>query len=217
MNTKKRNCGKLLKVLLWVLLGAACFFVSQPLLRIPLLALLSKSVGFTMFATLNPILAVVVIGLSAGVFEEGFRFLCKQFLLRPAKCTIAQPLLFGLGHGGMEASLVLVPLFLQGYTFGDLKMALLERVLAVLLHLFLTVIVWNGFQTGQRFRYLLVAIVLHGVVDSVLPLLTKYGIPVGIVELIFAAMVLCIGAYVFLSRKLYLQGGILNETEKMEA
>lgn len=217
MNTNKRNYRKLFKVLLWVLLGAACFFVSQPLLRIPLLALLSNSVGFTMFATLNPILAVVVIGLSAGVFEEGFRFLCKQFLLRPAKCTIAQPLLFGLGHGGMEASLVLVPLFLQGYTFGDLKMALVERLLAMLLHLFLTVIVWNGFQTGQRFRYLVVAIALHGVVDSVLPLLAKYGLPIGIVELIFAAMVLCIGAYAFLSRKLYLQGGILNETEKMEA
>lgn len=217
MSEYKRSYSKLLKALLWFLLGAACFFVSQPLLRIPLLALLSKSVGFTMFVTLHPILAVAVIGLSAGVFEEGFRFLCKRFLLRPAKCTIVQPLLFGLGHGGIEASLVLIPLFLQGYSLGDLNMALIERSLAVLLHVFLTVIVWNGFQTGQRFRYLLVAIVLHGVVDSVLPLLANYGIPVGIVELIFAAMVFCIGAYAFLSRKLYLQRGIFNGKEKMEA
>lgn len=205
------------KYLLWFLLGAACFSVSQPLLRIPLLGLLGGSVWFTMFGTQHPVAAVMMIGLSAGVFEEGFRFLCKRFLLRPARCTMVQPLLFGLGHGGIEAGLVLVPLFSQGYALGDLQLALVERVLAVLLHLSLTVIVWNGFQTGYRLRYLAAAIILHGVVDTALPLLVQYGMPVVFVELIFAGMVLCAGAYAVLSRRLYLQGGTKNEEKNMES
>ncbi|WP_283606569.1 YhfC family glutamic-type intramembrane protease [Faecalispora anaeroviscerum] len=203
------------KYLWWFLLGAACFSLSQPLLRIPLLGLVNHSVWFTMFSMLHPVPAVVAIGLSAGVFEEGFRFLCKRFLLRPAKCTMVQPLLFGLGHGGTEACLILIPLLLQGYAFWELQMALMERALAMLLHLSLTVVVWNGFQTGRRFRYLAAAIVLHGLVDSVLPLLAQRGMQVAFVELIFAGMVLCVGAYAIASRRLYLQGGTENE-EKNE-
>ena len=214
---KTNRSHRFIQYLLWFVLGAACFFVSQPLLRIPLLGLLNHSMWFTMFSTLHPVLAVVVIGFSAGVFEEGFRFLFKQFLLRPAKCTIAQPLLFGLGHGGIEAGLILIPLLMQGYAFSVLHMALIERVLAMLLHLILTVIVWNGFQTGRRFRYLAAAIVLHGLVDSVLPLLARSGMQVAYVELIFAGMVLCAGAYAVLSRKLYLQGGTENDEENAEA
>lgn len=214
---KTSRSHRVIQYLLWFVLGAACFSVSQPLLRIPLLGLLNHSMWFTMFSTLHPVLAVVLIGFSAGVFEEGFRFLFKCFLLRPAKCTVEQPLLFGLGHGGIEAGLILIPLFLQGYPFRALHMALIERVLAMLLHLALTVIVWNGFQTGRRFRSLSVAVVLHGLVDSVLPLLARGGVQVAFVELIFAGMVLCAGVYAVSTRKLYLQGGTENEEENAKA
>lgn len=211
-DSPKMNRGRpFVQYLLWFVLGAACFFVSQPLLRIPLLGLVNRSMWFTMFSTLHPVLAVVLIGFSAGVFEEGFRFLFKRFLLRPARCTFAQPLLFGLGHGGIEAGLILIPLLMQGDAFGALHMALVERALAVLLHVTLTVIVWNGFQTGCRLGYLAVAVVLHGLVDSVLPLLARGGMQVPLVELVFAGMVLCAGIYAVLSRRLYLEGETKDE------
>lgn len=201
----------------WLLLGAACFVVSQPLLRIPLLSLVQGNVSFTMFSVLHPVLSVAVIGFSAGLFEEGFRFLFKRFLLRPVRCTVAQPLLFGFGHGGAEACMILFPLFLQGYSVWELRLALVERVLALLLQLSLTVIVWNGFQTGRRLRYLAAAVLLHGLVDSVLPLLMQHGMTAVTVELVFGVIVLCAAVYAYRSRRLYLQGTYGNkEIERKE-
>lgn len=200
----------------WWLLGAACFSVSQPLLRIPLLSWVQGSASFTMFSVLYPVLSVAVIGFSAGLFEEGFRFLFKRFFLRPAQCTAAQPLLFGLGHGGAEACIILLPLFLHGYSVWELRFALAERVLALLLQILLTVIVWNGFQTGRRLRYLAAAVLLHGLVDSVLPLLVRHGMTVVTVELVFGAVVLCAAAYAYRSRRLYLRAESDDREEDKE-
>ena len=67
---------------IWFFLGAACFIISQPLLRLPILDSLQQSTGFMLAYTLNPLLIGILIAFSAGVFEEGFRFLFKLFLLK---------------------------------------------------------------------------------------------------------------------------------------
>ena len=199
-----------LRYLLWILSGAVCFYVSQPLIRIPLLDQIQRTADFAMFALLDPVTAVLGIGFSAGVFEETFRFVFKVFLLRPARCTITQPVLFGLGHGTMEACFLILPLLMSGYSVGQLWLGLVERALAIILHVALTILVWNGFQRNKKILFLALAITVHGLVDSTLPLLLKANLPAVQIELVFGAAVLIITSYAVYSRRFYIQGGDPN-------
>lgn len=188
-------------------LGCLCFTVSQPLTRIPLLNLLQSNVSVSVFAAANAVLFLVLLALSAGVFEEGFRFLFKRFLLRPAAAPFSQPLLFGLGHGLTEAAMLLIPAFLQGYTLNDLWLGIVERALAVTLHICLTVVVFNGFQKGRRWFFLLLAILLHGAVDFVIPLLATLGVAPLLLEGALALSIVPLAVYAARSKKYYLSGG----------
>ena len=161
------------KWIIWCLLGAVCFIVSQPLLRLPILQYLQSSTDFMLAYTLNPMLFGILIALSAGVFEESFRFLFKQFLLKPHKCAFSQPIIFGLGHGVAEAIMVLLPA-LSIVPVSQLGLAFFERVMAIILHINLTILVWNGFQRNRRFIYLLIAIGIHGFVNSLIPILSQF-------------------------------------------
>jgi len=58
---------------------------------------------------MNPVLIGVLIALTAGIFEETFRYLFKLFFLKPDKCEISQPIIFGLGHGISEVCMILLP------------------------------------------------------------------------------------------------------------
>jgi uncharacterized membrane protein YhfC len=106
--------------------GAATFVASQVLLHIPLnLALLAL-----FERTLYPGLPdgwrlpfdAVVFGLTAGVSEEGARYVAYRRFLRTAR-TWEQGVMFGAGHGGVEAILLGV---LAG--IGLFSMALLRQV-----------------------------------------------------------------------------------------
>jgi uncharacterized membrane protein YhfC len=88
------------------LVGAVTFLASQVLhipfnafVLAPLLAHFDLSVlqvGFPLVVT------AVAAGLSAGVFEEGARYLTYRFWLRKER-SWREGLMFGLGHGGAEA------------------------------------------------------------------------------------------------------------------
>ena len=56
--------------------------------------------------------SALLLGLSAGVFEEGARFLVYRFWIRRAR-SYREGVIFGLGHGGAEAILVGVLAILQ--------------------------------------------------------------------------------------------------------
>lgn len=186
------------------LLGAACFIISQPLLRLPILQSLQRSTDFTLAYTLNPLLIGILIAFSAGVFEEGFRFLFKQFLIRPSECNISQPIIFGLGHGIAEALIILIPA-LASVPVSQLGLAFLERGLAIILHVTLTVIVWNGFQKKQRALYLLIAIVIHGLVDALIPVFTSFTDSVLLLEGVFAVIDVMLIVYTLYSKKYYIR------------
>jgi uncharacterized membrane protein YhfC len=94
------------KRILWFFLGAACFIISQPLTRLPILEHLQQSTDFILVYSLYPVLIGILIALSAGVFEESARFLFKQFLIKPAASDFSQPIIFGLGHGIAEALII---------------------------------------------------------------------------------------------------------------
>lgn len=184
------------------ILGAMSFIVSQPLLRIPLLNYLQGTTKFTLFYFLNPLLVGILIAFSAGVFEESTRFIFKSYFLKPAKSDILEPIVFGLGHGVAEALMLLLPYILTVPIY-SLALGFFERFLAIILHIGLSVIIWNGFQLNRRRKYLLVAILIHGLVNSLIPILSPRTNPILLIEGSLLLIDIFILIYIFKSRKYY--------------
>ncbi|MBM7615802.1 YhfC family intramembrane metalloprotease [Alkaliphilus hydrothermalis] len=85
-------------------IGGLIFFFFQGVTRIPLLQMFSKTDGYELIAS-NVWVLAIFLGLSAALFEEfgrlfGFRFLLKDRLDWKNGVT------FGIGHGGVEAILL---------------------------------------------------------------------------------------------------------------
>ncbi|VWC79589.1 MULTISPECIES: YhfC family intramembrane metalloprotease [Burkholderia] len=176
--------------------GMLTFFVFQPVLRlswqIPLFHWLGNGPRWHL-----PML--VFAALTAGLFEEGGRWVAFRYLL-PKRHDAPTAVMLGLGHGGLEAMLlvgvgflalgtgyllahagVVVPEGVQsligsqfaGMTLASPFLALLERASALAAHVGLSLIVLQTFVRGTK-RWLAYAIVLHFVFDVVAVLLTRY-------------------------------------------
>lgn len=89
--------------------GAAVFTLTQLLIRIPLLAYLSGQPWFrTLMEDSIFFSAVIIGGLTAGIFEECGRYLGFRLFLK-RELSWGNGLAYGLGHGGIE-SIILVGL-----------------------------------------------------------------------------------------------------------
>ena len=86
-----------------VLVGALVFFIFQVATRIPLLQIISKQAWYFRMSS-NVILLGLFLGLTAGIFEEIGRFL--GFKLLKNKLSWSNGIAFGIGHGGIEAILL---------------------------------------------------------------------------------------------------------------
>lgn len=163
-------------------------------------------------------------GLAAGIFEEVGRFLAFKLVLRNRRERITA-LSYGVGHGGMEAFLLLaVTYFNNLYLFSvlsnggtlapELTAALenlaalpavmylwagLERVIAITIHMTLSVLVFTAVtRPGKRWLFP-AAIGLHAAADFSTLVSAAY-LPVAAVELLAAAWAL---ALVWLAVGLY--------------
>ncbi|MDY2572913.1 MAG: YhfC family glutamic-type intramembrane protease [Fusobacterium necrophorum] len=176
-----------------LLLGSLCFWVSQIKIRMPLLTtIIYKNSKFTIFEMKNPLLTGIFIAASAGLFEEGFRFLFRKFLLKNSR-NIAEAAIFGLGHSLME----IFHLFhLVGFrvVFSSISIwGILERILATFLHIELSILLWLGFLKNKKYRILILAMLLHTFVDSIIPVAGYFRRSIWEVEFLFFAIVLWIG------------------------
>lgn len=88
-------------------LGAAGFFISQIVVRLPLLSILSGMASFQSFAREHYFLYALLLAFTAGLFELAGRFAAAKCLGKNR--TFRRSLAAGLGHGGIE-SIVLVGL-----------------------------------------------------------------------------------------------------------
>lgn len=88
-------------------LGAAGFFISQIVIRLPLLNILSGMASFQNFAQEHFFLYALLLAFTAGLFELAGRFAAAKFLGKNR--TFRRSLAAGLGHGGIE-SIILVGL-----------------------------------------------------------------------------------------------------------
>ena len=87
------------------LLGAAGFFVTQILIRIPILTVLQSQSWFVDFAANHLAVYGFVLAFTAGLFELAGRFVVAKLLNRKG-VNFDRSLAAGLGHGGIEAILI---------------------------------------------------------------------------------------------------------------
>ena len=60
-------------------------------------------------------------------------------------------------------------------TRSDIFLGLYERLLAVIFHIGMTLLIWLGFNRMEKYRYLILAIFLHGFFDYFIILKNIFG------------------------------------------
>lgn len=161
------------------ILGVLAFVISQIAIRLPLLKLLTKqSTSFHMLSVTKPIVYFLVLGFSAGIFEEVARYIGIRFFMKQRDFQAGA--LFGAGHGSIEAIIffgfhvVIMLTSSMALVQGDaLLIGSVERLFAMLLHIGLSIIVLYGVVT-KKIRYLIMAIILHGVINSLIGLVPMF-------------------------------------------
>ena len=173
-------------------LGVASFLVSQVLLRLPLLEALGNTAWFAVFSATQPMLYILALAASAALFEETARFL----LLRPQRTRafdLRVPLVFGIGHGGLEALLTgvgVAPLLFTspeqaGLLGGALFVSGFERLSAMACHVAFTFLVYYAVMRRKPAAFGL-ALLLHCLVDVGAGLASMALIPLFLFELLLA-------------------------------
>jgi len=87
------------------LLGAAGFFVTQILIRLPILTALQSQPQFMVFAQNHLFIYAFALAFTAGLFELAGRFAVAKLMHRRLTCK--RSLAAGLGHGGIEAMVLI--------------------------------------------------------------------------------------------------------------
>ncbi len=172
-------------------------------------------------------------GLMAGLFEETGRFLALKTVLKNRLSNDANALMYGAGHGGFEAIMILgitsvnniiwsvlinsgSTAALTGGLGGDtlaqaenviqtlittspflFLLGGVERVLAIILHIALSVLVWFAVKK-RRIQLFLLAVFCHFFVDFVTALFSGLGVSALLIE---AAVAVLTGVTVIISRK----------------
>lgn len=171
------------------IVGALCFALFATLLE-PILhtLVILPDNAVSRFITNTPIVYALYGGLAAGLFEETGRLFGFKVLLKDYK-EIETSVGYGIGHGGIECILTLGVTYLMytivllGGTLGDsvadatvististininiIPLAIIERILAMTLHIGLSILVFKAVN-DKKYRYLfVVAILIHMIAD----------------------------------------------------
>jgi len=161
-------------------------------------------------------------GFMAGFFEETGRYIAMKTVLRKKRANDYNGLMYGAGHGGIEAVILLsvtmvinVVFSLQmnagrpspfggvdaaqqliNTPFWMMLVGAVERIAAVAIHVSLSVLVWFAAKDGKKFMLYPLAILLHLLVDAVAVILSRLGVNVWLIE--GAVYVMAI-AFIFLA------------------
>lgn len=224
------------KLLTPVVAGVTGFFVMQIIIRIPLLSVLQL---YTPLYEVNIFLLALILGLSAALFETFGRVMTvKLFLRDDTRFTsgvvhgighggIEAIMLVGMTYitnlifsiminsgtffttlGSSEAmidardALVDTPYYL--FFLGGV-----ERVLAIIFHIALSVLVVYAFKIGKKWPVWLV-IGVHAFLDTMVVLLGYYGVDVFIIELFILVLTLIM---VYMTFNIYQQYKLLKDEE----
>ncbi|WP_300348079.1 YhfC family glutamic-type intramembrane protease [Clostridium sp.] len=207
-------------------IGGLTFLISQIFLRIPLIKnVLSNMNWYIEISVLYPILYIMFLSLSAGVFEEIGRYLAFKIVLKNNKRWI-DGIAFGIGHGGIEAIILLgIPslitlvkvislnlgysskvnteILIKLYSMNiEVLIGGVERILAIIIHVGLSLLILYGINK-KEIRYLFIAIMLHGLVNFCAVFLGQLGGSVFIVECVIGIFALGFLIFTFKSKKIF--------------
>ncbi len=163
-----------------VLLGAATFLVFQICTRVQLLNYLNTRAWYSMFSFSQPALFALFLGATAALFEEGGRWLVMTLFMKDKK-RISDGIAFGVGHGGIEAVVFVGIGITAALIIGEETPAFetflagVERLLTMVLHVAWSVMVLRS-VTEKKPVWLLVAFILHTVVDMGAVMLAQSGV-----------------------------------------
>ena len=162
----------------YYLLGAVVFTLTQPLFRIPILEqVLSYQTWFIRMQVQMPIFVTALFyAVSAGLVEEVGRYLGLRILKR-GQAPWPAGLLFGLGHGCAEAVWVGWMLARSGSEISKINYLLCgyERMCTIMVHAGLALLVLKGVRQ-RKGRWLVLAVVLHTVLDLAAVMFSTKGI-----------------------------------------
>ncbi|GEM_PF-251336 len=237
------------KTFLPFLLGALAFFISQIVLRIPIITnYLPHFVWYNVFQIKYPYLYWIFLGLTAGIFEEVSRlFFIKLFMRRNHRYV--DSITFGLGHGAIEAMLItglvninilIFSIMINNGTFDsnlfkldsvtlsnvyyqctnltalNAIMSGIERIIAMGIHIGLTVVIFEGVLKKKSFKYLIFAILIHAAIDSSIGFMSQmFGFSAIAMEAVFGLISLVLMLYV-IKAKNRLNWHRENEIKKYE-
>ena len=166
--------------------GAGTFLVAQ-MLRLAFLQGLTSLFQAGMLppssAAYLALFNIAVLALTAGVFEEGARYLAYRHAIPDARSWNAA-VTFGIGHGGLESVLLggmmawqvaALPAGSEALPWFMPFLGAIERVFALALHVTLAVVVLQAITRGNPW-WLVGAIVAHAAANAVgVSVLTGYG------------------------------------------
>ena len=147
-------------------------------------------------------------GMMAGLFEETGRYFGFAVLLRKKRGKDINGLMYGAGHGGIEAVILLsvsmlinvifslqsnagIPSSLGTASAAQSLIAMpswmplvgaVERLSAVTIHISLSVLVWFAVKNKKRFWLFPLAIVLHALVDAVAVIMSRFVSNIWLIE-----------------------------------
>lgn len=191
-----------------VFTGALMFFLFQMVLRIPALTLIQMQSWYEAFARQYTVLTGVIIAFTAGLFETVGRYLGMRYMIKD-RLSRENGIAYGIGHGGIEAVLlvgityaanILYSLLINaGLVDGTLVPQLvelspdiflaagIERVFAILFHIAAALLVAYGIM-HRNFIYVLLSLLFHTLLDAVAVILQIYRLPIWGIE-VWAAVV----------------------------
>ncbi len=217
------------------ILGALAFFISQIVLRIPVInSLLPQFAWYNVFQIKYPYLYWIFLGLTAGIFEEIGRLILIKLFMKKNQRYI-DGITFGLGHGAIEAMLItglsfvnilIFSIMINTGTFeanlADLPQATvnaiyyqctsltplstilggIERIIAMGIHIGLTIIIFEGVRKNKSCLCLIIAILVHGAIDASIGFMSQmFGFSTLTMEVVFAVISISLMVYVFKSKK----------------
>lgn len=167
-----------------ILIGILTFLVFQVFTRVYILQeILPTQVWYILFTYQFPILYAFLLSLSAGLFEELGRYITMKYLLR--NMNIKDSIVFGIGHGGIEAilfvgiSLLMINPFMIDSQ--NLLMSGIERLSAMVFHCGFSLLVYQMIYKHKK-HYLIFSIGIHTLINFMTVFLMIKGVNLWIVE-----------------------------------
>jgi len=178
----------------WSVFYVGCAMFLASLVRIPLNNYASLWVMGAGLGQITMILLTALPSLTAGVFEEGARYVAYRFVVK--EHTLENGLMYGAGHGGIESIfiaginvltigyLVLTnPSVIPAWQLAAIEatplylpfVGLYERIMAIAIQIGLSLMVLECFRR-KDLRYLAAAVLIHFVIDFAVLMVVSYGV-----------------------------------------